>query len=65
MAALHDSISELAPPTSGQFLEISFRRLLKSCAEIMAGDNKGRGDLTAWQSSPVFHNVRRTRLKLA
>lgn len=23
----------------------------------MAGDNKGREDLTAWQSSPVFHHV--------
>ena len=52
-------MSDLPPPTSGLFLEISFRRLLKSCAEIMAGDNKGREDLTAWQRSPVFHHVRR------
>lgn len=50
-------VSDLPPPTSGLFLEISFRRLLKSCAEIMAGDNKGREDLTAWQRSPVFHHV--------
>ena len=54
-------MSDLPPPTSGLFLEISFRRLLKSCAEIMAGDNKGREDLTAWQRSPVFHHVRPTQ----
>ena len=52
------TVMELPPPTSGLFLEISFRRLLKSCAEIMLGDNKGREDLTAWQRSPVFHHVR-------
>ena len=47
----------LPPPKSGQFLEISFRRLLKSCCEIMAGDTKGRADLSEWRTSPVFHHV--------
>lgn len=48
----------LPPPLSGSFLEISFRRLLASCEDIVAGDNKGREDLTSWQRSPVFHHVR-------
>jgi len=57
MAANAATSASLPSPSSGTFLEISFRRLLKSCEEIMAGDNKGREDLTAWQSSPVFHHV--------
>eukprot|EP00887_Chlorella_sp_A99_P001492 scaffold8.g1492.t1 len=48
---------ELPPPSSGQFLEVSFRRLLASCEEIVAGDNKGRPDLVTWQRSPVFHHA--------
>ncbi|KAK9823753.1 hypothetical protein WJX72_005165 [[Myrmecia] bisecta] len=50
----------LPPPQSGQFLEVSFRRLLKSCEEIMAGDSKGRADLQDWRSSPVFHHYEET-----
>ena len=57
MAASAASRAALSPPSSGTFLEISFRRLLNSCEDIIAGDNKGREDLTAWQSSPVFHHV--------
>ena len=57
MSTLAGSVSNLPPPTSGLFLEISFRRLLKSCVEIITGDNKGREDLTMWQRSPVFHHV--------
>lgn len=58
MSAQAAPSAELPPPTSGTFQEISFRRLLKSCDEIIAGDTKGRDDLAAWQSSPVFHHVR-------
>lgn len=47
----------LPPPASGQFLEISFRRLLKTCWEIVGGDNKGKKELTAWRGSPLFHHV--------
>lgn len=47
----------LPPPTSGLFLELSFRRLLKSCTEITEGDSKGRADFVDWQTSPVFHHV--------
>lgn len=50
-------MEELPEPASGQFLEISFRRLLKSCEEIIKGDNKMRPDLDDWQTSPVFHHV--------
>ena len=51
------TIANLPAPCSGQFLEISFRRLLRSCGDIMQGDNKGREDLQDWQHSPVFHHV--------
>lgn len=44
-------------PASGQFLEISFRRLLKTCWEIVGGDNKGKRELTTWRGSPLFHHV--------
>lgn len=47
----------LPAPSSGLFLEVSFRRLLKSCIEITEGDSKGRADLASWQTSPVFHHV--------
>ena len=51
------TIADLPVPCSGQFLEISFRRLLRSCGDIMQGDTKGREDLQDWQHSPVFHHV--------
>lgn len=46
--------SDLPPPKSGSYSELSFRRLLKSCDEIAAGDTKGREELQDWQHSPVF-----------
>lgn len=62
VAAAPPSAQALPPPASGQFLEVSFRRLLRSCEEIAAGDSKGRADLVEWQTSPVFHHVRRAGL---
>ena len=53
---------DLAPARSGLFLEVSFLRLLRSCEEIIAGDDKGRVDLEDWATSPVFHHVRRAQL---
>ena len=53
------AVDELPAPSRGGFLEVSFRRLLASCEEIVAGDNKCRADLANWQRSPVFHHVRR------
>jgi hypothetical protein len=53
-----DVYRNLAPPSSGLFLEVSFRRLLDSCFEIMSGDTKHRRDLKNWRTSPVFHHVR-------
>jgi len=53
----------LPPPASGQFLEISFRRLLKTCWEIVGGDNKGKRELTAWRGSPLFHHVSGTMMR--
>lgn len=50
-----DSELKLAPPSSGLPLEISFRRLLKSCEEVVAGDDKGRSDYQDWATSPAFH----------
>lgn len=50
--------ADLPPPKSGSYSELSFRRLLKSCDEIAAGDAKGRQDLEDWQHSPVFYQVR-------
>jgi hypothetical protein len=47
----------LPAPSSGLFLEVSFRRLLASCEEIVGGDDKGREDLREWRRSPVFHHV--------
>ncbi|DBB03879.1 TPA: SNAP receptor use1 [Trebouxia sp. C0004] len=47
--------SDLPAPKSGSYSELSFRRLLKSCDEIAAGDNKGREELQDWQHSPVFY----------
>ena len=48
----------LPPPTSGLFLEVSFRRLLASCEAVAAGDARGRPDLAVgWETSPVFHHV--------
>ncbi|KAK9868706.1 hypothetical protein WJX84_005616 [Apatococcus fuscideae] len=41
---------------SGQASEVMFRRLLKSCHDIVGGDNKGRADLNNWSVSPVFHH---------
>ncbi|KAL3154435.1 SNAP receptor use1 [Trebouxia sp. C0010 RCD-2024] len=46
--------ADLPQPKSGSYSELSFRRLLKSCDEIAAGDAKGRQDLEDWQHSPVF-----------
>ena len=51
------ALEELPPPSSGVLLEVSFRRLLASCEQIIAGDDKGREDLRGWRSSPVFHHV--------
>lgn len=50
-------LEALPPPRSGLPLEVSFRRLLKSCEEIVAGDDKGRQDLQDYATSPVFHAV--------
>ena len=47
----------LPAPSSGLFLEVSFRRLLASCQDIISGDDKGREDLKEWRRSPVFHHV--------
>ena len=52
-----DEGATLPAPSSGLFLEVSFRRLLASCEEIAAGQDKGREDLRHWQNSPVFHHV--------
>ena len=49
--------ADLPPPKSGSYSELSFRRLLKSCDEIAAGNAKGRQDLEDWQHSPVFYQV--------
>lgn len=56
MTAVRRTISSrsLPPPTSG-ITEVNFRRLLKSCEQVAAGDTLGREDLSNWQSSPVFH----------
>lgn len=49
----------LPDPTSGIFLEVSFRRLLASCEDIVAGTSTARPDLAGtWRRSPVFHHVR-------
>ncbi len=58
--AMRSSMYPLPEPSSGLFLEVSFRRLLTSCEEIIAGDSKGRQDFSAanWKTSPVFHHVR-------
>jgi hypothetical protein len=50
-------MGSLPAPSSGLFLEVSFRRSLASCEEIAAGDCKGRDDLKSWRTSPVFHHV--------
>jgi hypothetical protein len=44
-------------PSSNLLLEISFCRLLASCEEIAAGQDKGREDLKHWQTSPTYHHV--------
>jgi hypothetical protein len=49
----------LPPPASGLFAEVEFRRLLASCEDVVAGDDKGRPDLRDWAASPVFHHVSR------
>lgn len=54
--------SDLPPPKSGSYSELSFRRLLKSCDEIAAGDTKGREELQDWQHSPVFFQVCKHKL---
>lgn len=47
----------LPDPTSGIFLEVSFRRLLASCEDIVAGTSTARPDLAGtWRRSPVFHH---------
>ena len=56
--------SDLPPPKSGSYSELSFRRLLKSCDEIAAGDTKGRDELQDWQHSPVFYQVCSTHLTM-
>ena len=47
----------LPAPSSNLLLEISFCRLLASCEEIAAGQDKGREDLRQWQTSPTYHHV--------
>jgi len=49
----------LPAPSSNLLLEISLCRLLASCEEIAAGQDKGREDLRQWQTSPTYHHVRR------
>lgn len=50
----------LPAPSSNLLFEISFCRLLASCEEIAAGQDKGREDLRQWQTSPTYHHVSRT-----
>lgn len=59
-------MAALPPPRSGLPLEISFRRLLRSCEEIAAGDCKNRPDLQDFPTSPVYHtNVEYLQEQLA
>ncbi|KAL4432858.1 hypothetical protein ABPG77_008184 [Micractinium sp. CCAP 211/92] len=47
----------LPEPSSGIFLEVSFRRLLASCEDIVGGNSTARPDLAStWRRSPVFHH---------
>jgi hypothetical protein len=46
-------------PAPSSNLLLSFCRLLASCEEIAAGQDKGREDLRQWQTSPTYHHVRR------
>lgn len=50
-------MGSLPPPTSGIFLETSFRRSLASCEAVVAGDSQGREELKSWRTSPLFHHV--------
>lgn len=55
---MEDDREELPEPTSGLFLEVSFRRLLASCESIVDGTSTARPDLIdKWRRSPVFHHV--------
>lgn len=49
--------TELPPPASGLFLEVSFRRLLASCEDIASGTSARTDLVDCWQRSPVFHHV--------
>lgn len=63
-ARLPSTMAEPLPsPSSGLFLEVSFRRLLASCEAIVDGTSLARPDLLngAWVRSPVFHHVSRRR----
>lgn len=54
---MSSTTDQLPAPTSGLPLEITFRRLLRSCQQIIVGDTKGRDDLRDWRTSPIFHHV--------
>jgi hypothetical protein len=54
---------DLPTPKSGQFLEVSFRKLLKSCYDIAGGQAPVRKkELVAWRTSPLFRHVRLGKL---
>ena len=74
MSATTTTEPELPPPSSGLFLEVSFRRLLASCEGVVNGSGvDGAAATTAapsmlamrpelardWATSPVFHHVSR------
>lgn len=55
---MHQMQIDLPAPTSGQFLELSFRKLLKNCYDIADGSTPVRKkELVAWRTSPLFHHV--------
>jgi hypothetical protein len=55
---MHQMQIDLPAPRSGQFLELSFRKLLKNCYDIADGSTPVRKkELVAWRTSPLFHHV--------
>ena len=58
LAGMHQMQIDLPAPRSGQFLELSFRKLLKNCYDIADGSTPVRKkELVAWRTSPLFHHV--------
>ena len=50
-------MAELPAPQPGLRAEITFRRQLRACEDVMRGRNTSRPEFATWQSSPVFHKV--------